>query len=139
MAIPISTSTSLFQGYLPFPVENLVTPPPPSKWLNFWKVREVLQLVKNFQRNCLWCLGFSSRLSNWFFSYLQLWFKQIYTLKTVLLIIQTHPHAIHEMYDYDWSKHMICLIIDNIIDKSTWTKKTVSLAYKFKNILYQKI
>ena len=138
MAIPISTSTSLFQGYLPFPVENLVTPPP-SKWLNFWKVREVLQLVKNFQRNCLWCLGFSSRLSNWLFSYLQLWFKQIYTLKTVLLIIQTHPHAIHEMYHYDWSKQMICLIIDNIIDKSTWTKKTVSLAYKFKNILYQKI
>ena len=31
----------------------------------------------------------------------------------------THSCVIHEVYDYDWSKLMICSIIDNIIDTST--------------------
>ena len=65
-------------------------------------------------------LGFSSCFSNWLCSYLQLWFKQMYTLKTVLLIIQL-PLALF-MYYYDWSKLMICSIIDNIIVTSTWRK-----------------
>ena len=52
------------------------------------------------------------------------WFKQMYTLKAVLLITQyTHSCTIHEMYDYDWGKLVICLNIDHIIDTSTWRKK----------------
>ena len=31
----------------------------------------------------------------------------------------THPCAIHEMFQSDWSKLIVCLIIDNIIDTST--------------------
>ena len=51
---------------------------------------------------------------------LKLWFKQMYTLKTVRCIT---PHAhcltIHEMYSYDLGKLVICLSIDKIIHTST--------------------
>ena len=44
--------------------------------------------MSKFWKSFFWCLGFSSRLSNWLSSYLTLWSKQKYTSKTVLLIIQ---------------------------------------------------
>ena len=39
-----------------------------------------------------------------------------------VLVISCDSCAIHEMYDYDWSKLIICSIIDNITDASTWRK-----------------
>ena len=55
--------------------------------------------------------------------YFELGFKRMYTLKTVFGITQhVHSCAIHEMYDYDWSKLAICWSIDHIIDTSTWRK-----------------
>ena len=48
----------------------------------------------------------------------------MYTLKTVLRITQhAHSCTIHEMYDYDWGKIVICLNIDEIFDTSTWRKR----------------
>ena len=87
-----------------------------------------------------WCLGFSWNFLSLLSLYLELWFKQMYTLKTVLRITH-HAHfcTIHEMYDYDWGKLVICLNIDDIIDTSTWRKRNVLLVYSFKNFLYQKI
>ena len=32
----------------------------------------------------------------------------------------THSCTLHGLFPYDWSKLMICLIFDNIIDTSTW-------------------
>ena len=44
----------------------------------------------------------------------------MYTLKAVFRITQhTHSCIIHEMYDYDWGKLVICLNIDDIVETST--------------------
>ena len=52
----------------------------------------------------------------------------------------TNSCVIYEMFHYDWSKLMICLIVDNIIDTSTWKKKKpLSLANRFKNFLSENV
>ena len=64
---------------------------------------------------------------SWFFMtlfklclYLEQWFKQMHTLKTVLRITQNaYSFTIYETYDYGWGKLVICLNIDDIIDTST--------------------
>ena len=49
----------------------------------------------------------------------------MFTLKAVLLITQhAHSSTIHEMYDYDWGKLVICLTgVNHIINTSTIRKK----------------
>ena len=103
-----------------------------NKYINLWRYWTIFFNKTDFSlwkfwKNCLWGLNFSSHLLNWLCSYLQLWFKQTHSLKIQHIPTHSfdnpaHSCTIHEMYDYGWSKLMICWIIDSIIDTCSWSK-----------------
>ena len=76
------------------------------------------KMSKYWKKTAFWCFGFSSHFSILLLLYLELWCKQMYAVPRITQ--HAHSCAILEMFDYDWSKLVICLSIDGIINTSTW-------------------